>query len=238
MSTPLESARPDAGLPHRLLLPGGETAAQAAMSAMLADATLQGSLPPAGPLQLVAGERLLRVAELRQLAETLAEAGFDLVSVASSNPRTRVAAAALGLGWEAQSPPPGHKDHARDRRLTIHEGTLRAGDQLEVGGSLLVLGDVNPGARISAAGHVLVWGQLRGVAHAGSRGDRSARIVALQLRPLQLRIAEIVARGPTEPPPAGLVEQARLEDGTIRIEVAPAGWPVSAESGSHEGLPA
>ncbi len=56
-------------------------------------------------------------------------------------------------------------------------------------GSLLVLGDVNPGARVSAGGDVRVWGRLRGVAHAGSGGDQRARIVALQLRPLQLRIA-------------------------------------------------
>lgn len=238
MSPPLESARPDAGLPYRLLVPDGQTAPQAVVNALLADADLQGSQIPAGPLQLVAGERLLRVADLQQLAASLAEAGLDLVSVASSNPRTRVAAAALGLSWEAQATAPGREDHDGDRRLSIHEGTLRSGDQLEVGGSLLVLGDVNPGARISAAGHVLVWGQLRGVAHAGSRGDRSARIVALQLRPLQLRIAEIVARGPTEPPPAGLVEQARLVDDTIRIEVAPAGWPVRAGSGSDQGLPA
>jgi septum site-determining protein MinC len=238
MSASHESARPAAGLPHRLLVPEGETAPQAAVNAMLADAALQGSLLPVGRLQLVAGERLLRVADLQQLAATLAEAGLDLVSVASGNPRTRVAAAALGLSWEAQAPPPGREDPAGERRLTIHEGTLRAGDHLDVSGSLLVLGDVNPGARISAAAHVLVWGQLRGVAHAGSRGDRSARIVALHLRPLQLRIAEIVARGPTEPPPAGLVEQARLVDDTIRIEVAPPGWPVRAASASHEGLPA
>jgi septum site-determining protein MinC len=105
--------------------------------------------------------------------------------------------------------------------LLVHRGTLRSGDHLQAEGSVLLLGDVNPGARISAAGHVLVWGRLRGVAHAGVTGDRQARIVALQLRPLQLRIADAVARGPEDLPPPGLAEEARLVDGEIRIDPAP-----------------
>jgi septum site-determining protein MinC len=109
----------------------------------------------------------------------------------------------------------------------VHQGTLRAGDHLEVAGSLLVLGDVNPGARVSAGGDVRVWGRLRGAAHAGNRGDRSARIVALQLRPLQLRIADAVARGPEDLPPAGLAEQASLENGMIRLTPADPLWPLN-----------
>jgi septum site-determining protein MinC len=89
-----------------------------------------------------------------------------------------------------------------------------------------VLGDVNPGARISAGGHVLVWGRLRGTAHAGRHGDEEALIVALQMRPLQLRIADVVARGPEEVPPPGLAEEARVEGGTIRIDPARATWPL------------
>ena len=89
-------------------------------------------------------------------------------------------------------------------------------------GDVLVLGDVNPGATVSAAGHVLVWGRLRGIAHAGRDGDQKARIVALQLRPLQLRIADQVARGPEDLPQLGLAEQARLEGSEIVIEPAPA----------------
>jgi septum site-determining protein MinC len=112
------------------------------------------------------------------------------------------------------------------RRLTLHQGTLRAGDHLNVEGSLLVLGDVNPGARVSAGGHVLVWGRLRGSAHAGCRGDSGASIVALQLRPLQLRIAAAVARGPDELPPAGLAEQALLINGAIQLRPAPPIWPL------------
>ena len=110
--------------------------------------------------------------------------------------------------------------------LTLHRGTLRSGDHIEAAGSLLVLGDVNPGARVSAVGHVLVWGRLRGVAHAGCRGDQGARIVALGLQPLQLRIADAIARGPQEAPQAGLAEQASLRAGAIRIDPASPSWPL------------
>ena len=75
---------------------------------------------------------------------------------------------------------------------------------------------------------VLVWGRLRGVAHAGVGGDRQARIVALQLRPLQLRIADAVARGPADPPGAGQAETAHLVNGEIRIDPASPSWPLGA----------
>jgi septum site-determining protein MinC len=118
----------------------------------------------------------------------------------------------------------------------IHRGTLRSGDHLEAEGTVLVLGDVNPGARVSAGGHVLVWGRLRGVAHAGCRGEQRARIVALQLRPLQLRIASAVARGPEDAPPEGLAEQASLVEGEIiRIDPAEPSWP--AATGMAAGWP-
>jgi len=52
------------------------------------------------------------------------------------------------------------------------------------------LGDVNPGAEIVAEGSVIVWGRVRGMIHAGSKGNRNAVICALDLSPMQLRIAE------------------------------------------------
>jgi septum site-determining protein MinC len=69
------------------------------------------------------------------------------------------------------------------------------------------------------------------VAHAGSGGDQRARIVALQLRPLQLRIADAVARGPEDLPPAGFCEQAILIQGSIAIEPAEPHWSVEARRG-------
>jgi septum site-determining protein MinC len=240
MSGLLECGQSGWGRPHVLRLPPGDSSALAAAAAVLADAALQNALPPRGPLKLEAGLRELKAAELQQLVEMLAEAGLELVSVASDAGGTRVAAAALGLPWEPLAPWPdrtpadGERAAAdatsppdKTRPLTIQQGTLRSGDHLDVAGSLLVLGDVNPGARISATGHVLVWGQLRGVAHAGCKGDRTARITALQLRPVQLRIAELVARGPADSPPIGLAEQAVIVDGAIAIQPAQPQWPLA-----------
>ena len=95
-------------------------------------------------------------------------------------------------------------------KTNFHQGTVRSGEYIESAGDLLILGDVNPGAKVSAEGNVIVWGRLLGIAHAGSKGNSNATISALQLRPLQIRIAKKIARGPKEKPQTGLAEQARI----------------------------
>ena len=70
-------------------------------------------------------------------------------------------------------------------------------------GVLVVIGDVNPGAELVASGDIVVFGALRGVAHAGAQGDRGARVIALELNPTQLRIATAIAGGETSPKPRG-----------------------------------
>jgi septum site-determining protein MinC len=74
-----------------------------------------------------------------------------------------------------------------------HRGTLRGGQTLHNLGNIVVIGDVNPGAELIASGDILVFGSLRGVAHAGAQGDLSSRVVALELAPTQLRIATMIA---------------------------------------------
>ena len=103
-----------------------------------------------------------------------------------------------------------------DENLTIskthfHQGTVRAGEYLDSPGDLLILGDVNPGAKVSAEGNIIIWGRLLGIAHAGSKGNSQATISALQLRPVQLRIAKKIARGPKERAQLGIAEQARID---------------------------
>ena len=99
----------------------------------------------------------------------------------------------------------------------FHQGTLRSGEYLDSPGDLLILGDVNPGAKVSAEGNIIIWGRLLGIAHAGSKGNSKSRISAIQLRPVQLRIANKVARGPKEKPQLGLAEQARIDSDQIII---------------------
>jgi septum formation inhibitor MinC len=74
-----------------------------------------------------------------------------------------------------------------------HRGTLRGGQTLQQLGSIVVVGDVNPGAELVATGDILVFGALRGTAHAGAQGDARARVYALELVPTQLRIATCIA---------------------------------------------
>lgn len=222
-----------AGEPHRLRL---ASATSAAGSLVAEVGYALGALPPRGEwlseeLVLACGDWVLTVADLRDLEPLLLERGLRLARVEAPAPEALVAAASLGLVTQLQRPAEGAASAANDpagptaaQGLTIHQGTLRSGDHLQVEGSVLLLGDVNPGARISAAGDVRVWGRLRGVAHAGCQGNRQARIVALQLRPLQLRIAEAVARGPEDLPPLGYAEQALLVAGAIAIEPAEPIW--------------
>lgn len=76
-----------------------------------------------------------------------------------------------------------------------HRGTLRGGQALQQFGSIVVVGDVNPGAELVATGDIVVFGALRGTAHAGAQGDTTARVYALELQPTQLRIATCIAAG-------------------------------------------
>tara|TARA_Y100001968_G_scaffold214865_1_gene197672 strand:- start:451 stop:1098 length:648 start_codon:yes stop_codon:yes gene_type:complete len=102
-------------------------------------------------------------------------------------------------------------------KTNFHQGTVRSGEYLDSPGDLLILGDVNPGAKVSAEGNIIIWGRLLGIAHAGREGNSKATISALQLRPVQLRIAEKIARGPKEKPQLGLAEQARIDSEEIII---------------------
>jgi septum site-determining protein MinC len=72
--------------------------------------------------------------------------------------------------------------------------TVRSGQVIQTEGHLLILGDVNPGGLVEAGGHIFVLGALRGMAHAGTGGNRKAVIAASILSPTQLRISSIISR--------------------------------------------
>jgi septum formation inhibitor MinC len=71
----------------------------------------------------------------------------------------------------------------------IVRGTFRAGEVFRIPGSVVVLGNVNPGAQIIADGDIVVFGTLRGLAHAGAAGDAAATITAMSASKPDLRIA-------------------------------------------------
>lgn len=97
--------------------------------------------------------------------------------------------------------------------------TLRSG-QIEraLEGNMVILGDVNPGAEVVAAGDIIVLGALRGVAHAGALGNTSSVIFALKLLPTQLRIGRFITRAPTEQQRHQRAEIARVLEDAIVVE--------------------
>lgn len=74
--------------------------------------------------------------------------------------------------------------------------TLRSGQSISSDGNIVIIGDANPGSEIIAKGDITVWGILGGIAHAGSAGNNYARIRALKMNAIQLRIADVFARRP------------------------------------------
>ncbi len=100
----------------------------------------------------------------------------------------------------------------------LHEGTVRSGDRISSNGNLCIIGDVNPGAIVSANQSIYVWGKLLGIAFAGKSGNKHASIASLYLNPLQLRIADVVAIGPKDKPKNYYPEIAVIENQTINIK--------------------
>ena len=100
----------------------------------------------------------------------------------------------------------------------LHEGTVRSGDRISSNGNLCIIGDVNPGAIVSAKKNIYVWGKLLGIAFAGVKGDNNAFIASLYLNPLQLRIADVIAIGPKDKPKNYYPEMAVIDNQTINIK--------------------
>jgi len=100
----------------------------------------------------------------------------------------------------------------------LHEGTVRSGDRISSNGNLCIIGDVNPGAIVSAKKNIYVWGKLLGIAFAGKSGNKNASIASLYLNPIQLRIADVIAIGPKDKPKNCYPEIAVIDKQTIIIK--------------------
>lgn len=107
------------------------------------------------------------------------------------------------------------------RILTI-DGTVRSGAHIRFAGDVQVFGDVNPGAEIVASGNVLVFGALKGLAHAGCRGDDKSIILAFDMRATQVRIGKAaplsLAALPERETRHALPEIAFISGGAVVIE--------------------
>lgn len=108
------------------------------------------------------------------------------------------------------------KEMSPSNLTKFHRGSLRNGQKIEFDGSVVVVGDVNPGAEIKAGGNIIVLGQLKGMAHAGCKGMTEAFVTAIFMAPVQLRIADIITRFPEEnkrgpkPPEYAFVQNGQI----------------------------
>lgn len=177
---------------------------------------------PNTALHLVAKDRLLDNRQLQDLAETLNTYQIQLKCVATSRRQTAIAACTLGYSVEQI---PLETSLTADFQTTpapladalYLQMTVRSGVEIRHAGTVIILGDINPSGIIIADGDILVWGRLRGVAHAGASGNRESLIMALQMEPTQLRIADAVARAPEKSPTNFLPEVAHITTEGIRI---------------------
>ena len=76
----------------------------------------------------------------------------------------------------------------------FYKGTLRSGQVLESETSIIILGDVNPGATVVSKGNVVVLGTLKGSVYVGAGGNENTFVAALSMDPMQIRIADYIAR--------------------------------------------
>lgn len=102
----------------------------------------------------------------------------------------------------------------------FYKGILRSGASLEFENSVIIIGDVNHGARVVSKGNIIVLGSLKGNAFAGATGNTNSFVVALDMSPTQIRIADTIARSPDKPVKNEVKETkiAFLEEGNIYIE--------------------
>lgn len=197
-------------------------------AALIAQVDAQPSFFQGARLALDVASQVLRVNELVDLRDQLSDRGIALWAVISESPTTEKTAQLLGLATRISKPRPEEtrqfsvEDLGEATALFLNR-TLRSGTRIEFAGHVVVLGDVNPGAEIVADGNVMIWGRLRGTVHAGSKGNRAAMVCALDLSPMQLRIADEVSsavkpRGDPRP------ERALIDgDGKLQTEFWSAG---------------
>ena len=141
------------------------------------------------------GERILHAAEISKLRNQLSDRNVSLFALLSKSAATEAVAETFGLSTQKSV----LKVNSKDIPKALYDGetallikkTLRSGTSVKFAGSVIVDGDVNPGAEIKASGSIYVWGKLRGNAHAGIEGAADEVIAALEFNSYNLSIANI-----------------------------------------------
>lgn len=211
------------GMREGLLVTFGEGEWSELRAALLSYIEEQADFFKGARLAIDVGNHIVHAAEMGSLRDRLSDLGVSLWAVLSSSPVTERTAQVLGLATRLPSPRPerpsrrGETDLEGENAVLVQR-TLRSGYRLSTRGHVVVIGEVNPGAEIYAGGSVVVWGRLRGTVHAGTEGNTAAVICALEMAPVQLRIADQVAVIQTGKRRKAEPMMARLENGQIVLE--------------------
>lgn len=119
------------------------------------------------------------------------------------------------------------KDEEKDKKVFsgVYEGktrfirkAVRGGQCINYPGNIVIIGDVNSGAEVSAAGNVIVLGTLKGKVSAGTNGNTKAFIAAFSLQPELLKIAKCMAMSPDDTGKPKYPELAKIKEGVIIVE--------------------
>jgi septum site-determining protein MinC len=186
------------GLRDGLLVSLSDASWDNQLATLMSQVDAQPSFFQGARVALDVASQVLHVNDLVTLRDKLSERGIFLWAVLSESPTTEQTSQLLGLATRISKPRPEEsrrfavEDLGEETALFL-DRTLRSGTRIEFAGHVVVLGDVNPGAEIVADGNVIIWGRLRGMVHAGLKGNREAVICALDFLPMQLRIADEVS---------------------------------------------
>lgn len=224
MSVELKNPIQIKGIREGLLINLGGDSFQDAQQQLLDHIDHQTAFFRGARLALDTGGMKINAGDLGSLRDKLSERGVALWAVLSAEHATETTARMLGLATQLantrQEKPEVEQKHlvdTGDNAVLVHK-TLRSGVHLEYDGHVTVIGDVNPGAEVSATGNVVVWGRLLGSVHAGSRGDEKAVICALEMSPTYIHIAGCI----TQPHPRKgrpQPELARIVNAEINLEI-------------------
>lgn len=223
MSVELKSPIQIKGIREGLLINLGGDSFQEAQQQLLEHIDHQTAFFRGARLALDTGMMKINAGDLGSLRDKLSDRGVALWAVLSGEQATETTARMLGLATqlsvarhERSAVEEQHPANGGDSAVLVRR-TLRSGVHLEHDGHVTVIGDVNPGAEVSATGNVVVWGRLLGSVHAGSRGDEKAVICALEMSPAFIHIAGCI----TQPRPRKgrpQPELARIDNGEIILE--------------------
>lgn len=215
------------GTSDGLVISLGEGALQPVLDEMENRLKSKASFFMGGRVALRVGDRPLSVEQLQSIGSMMEDLGVTLWAVDGEHPETHSAAQELGLetgldrGAVAQRGTSdsvvSHEDR-EDLGGVVVRRTLRSGQAVRYAGHVTLIGDVNPGAEVVAGGDIVIWGSLRGTAHAGAMGDHSSVVCALSLAPSQIRIGSHIARSPERGRPPRFPELASVQDDQIVVE--------------------